>query len=254
MIVSATFGVFAVGGIADANASLAYQTCDFGTSLCKTDTVTGVNTTVGSFGTAGTYGNAFNLAGTMYATAGSSQLATVNLTTGLASIYANLPTFGYAIDFDSNGNLFFFATNSHLYKLNSTNGAVLQDIVTGLSAVMDFAFDSNNNLYAVNGGNTIFKINALTGATISSFATTPANLMGLMFDENDALWATPHNPGAAMYKLNPTNGTVLQTISSINGPHGGDIYTSSQVPEPDTIVLIGLALAGLGAMRRRKHG
>lgn len=246
-------GIALQGYGVNAAASLAYHTCDYGSTLCATNTVSGVNTAIGSFGIGGTYGNAFNTSGVMYATAGSSSLATVNLSTGAATVFAALPTFGYAIDFDTANRLFFYATNGHLYRLNASTGAVLSDVATGLFDVMDFGFDDQNNLYAVNGDNKIYTINALTGAIVTSVATPNANLMGLMIDENNGVWVTQHQGNAAMLRINMTTGAVAQSVSSVNGPHGGDIFVANDVPLPPSIALVGLALLALPLSRRQAN-
>lgn len=236
-----------------AGATAMVHTCNFGVSLCSTDLSTGTNTVIGNFGFSGTYGNAFDLDGTLYATTGANTLATVNTSTGSATTLGALPTNAYAIDLDSQGRLFMLGLNGGLYQLNKATGAGTLIGLTGIGNVMDIAFDSSDNLYATVNG-LLYRVDANTGGVISTVSTNLGSpLMGLAFDASDTLWGTLHQNGSGLYQINTTTGAgTLVFASNINGPHGGDIYTA-RVPEPTTVALLGLGLAGLAGTRRRRQ-
>jgi hypothetical protein len=245
-------------------AGLIYTTSDFGVSLATIDTTTSAGATVGPFGYTQTYGDAFDLDGTLYATAGVNTLATVNLATGAATVLGPLPTSMYPIDFDSQGNLFGLAYDGNLYRLDKTSGASLQLIGnTGVSSpsVMDIAFDSSDTLWGtVNGYLYTFDMNtaAVTSTTaITGVPTGAGSIMGLMFDEFDVLFATAHVSNSPLFTVNTSTGAAtIVGYPGLNGPHGGDIYVTGAppIPEPASFALFGLGAVGLmaGAACRRR--
>lgn len=247
-------GAIALVGMVPTSAVAAsiLHTCDFGSTLCSTDTTTGVNTYVGGFGYGGTYGNAFDLNGVLYATTASNSLATVNLSTGAATLVGPLATNAYAIDFDSQGRLFMMGWNGGLYQVNPANGAGTLIGYTGVGDVMDIAFDSNDNLIATVSG-ILYRINPSTGSVIGTVGTNlGGELMGIMFDEFDTLWGTRHTSGSGLYTINPNTGVGTFAFgSSINGPHGGDIYVAD-APATGSLTLVGLALVTALASRRSR--
>ena len=171
-----------------ANAVAIYTTANSGNSLATMDTLTGATSVIGNFGIGSTYGNAFDLDGTLFATTGTSTLSSVNMTTGAATVIGSLSESMYAIEIDSLGNLFGLAHSGSLYNINKSNGAGTLIGNTGISNTMDLAFDSNDNLYATVAGS-LYEIDELTASVLgtTSVSLGGAN-MGIMFDEYDTMW------------------------------------------------------------------
>lgn len=230
------------GFVSGSYAATIYTTINDGRALGTVDTITGTKTTIGDFGYNATYGNAFDTDGTLYVTANSNKLATVNLTTGAATIVGNLLTYTYAIEVDSLGNLYGLGTNGLLYSIDKNTGAGTSIGNTGIGSMMDIAFDSNDNLWGVVNGR-LYNINTANGSIISSVLTNLGGAnMGIMFDENDTLWASLYTSNSGLYTLNTSTGVgTLVHNSGIYYPHGGDIYN----PVPDESASIFLFSIGL---------
>jgi hypothetical protein len=241
----------------NAGAGTIYTTTNYGTHLAQINTSTGASTMIGAFGVGSTYGNAFDLDGTLYATTNSSTLARINLTTGAATILGALPTQMYAIDFDPLGNLYGFGWNGGLYRLSESNGSGVLVGFSGVLSMMDISFDAFGKLYGTVGGR-LYTFNTSTGTVTSNIAivglASPGDIMGLMFDEANVLYATAHINSSPLYTINVSTGlaTPVAATTGLNGPHGGDIYVAA-VPESGAAgaVLAGIFALTVAALSRR---
>lgn len=94
----------------------------------------------------------------------------------------------------------------------------------------------------------------LAGNLLTSFSHR-AGRGGLAYEaETDSLWLVPNNPTADLLNYSKT-GTFLGSVTTPTRSFniwGAEMAVSS-VPEPGTLALLGLGLAGLAATRRRKQ-
>ncbi len=129
----------------------------------------------------------------------------------------------------------------------------------GLVPMMDgLAFDASDVLYGLNGGgDSLYTINQTTGATTfvgRTGITGSFNLGGLTFDQDGTLYAALSNSGSDsfLYRLNKT--TALATLVGGIGINGVSGLTAAVtvIPEPSSLTLVGLGLAGLAIARWRQ--
>lgn len=94
--------------------------------------------------------------------------------------------------------------------------------------------------YSVDGGALQFTSDADANDGDDSGATT-----------GDAAWADPRLSRALIYLLPGFHTIDLAITENAAGTSSGDAFITADVPEPATLGMLGLALAGLGFSRRK---
>ena len=189
---------------------------------------------------------------TLYGVTGSGGLYTINTTSGTTTFLGSTGAFVNALEFNSDGTLY-AAGGSSLYTLNTGNGAstfvgTISDGGSNFSSAGDLAFDSNDDLYMTSTGGDLIRMNRNTAAATDVGSIGFNSVFGLDFRNNRLYGATS---GGQLIELSTATGagTLIGNVNPFASTFGA---STSPIPEPATMALLGLGLAGIAVRRRRR--
>lgn len=238
----------ALSAAADSFAYMATNIGDFGTLNLST----GVFSMQGNFGQtlAGLATVNSTLYGISYANGGGN-LYTVNPVNGSLTFVGSS---GLVVDdFGStaSGALYAVSTSSDLYSINSNTGAatLIGNIGLNLSGFRALS-NSGSALYFADGTN-IYTLNTTTGAATLLGSTGGAGI-GAMTFLNGTLYGGADTPDIRLDTLNPNTGAATDG-PLVTGTNGQFYGLAAIIPEPATLVCVGLGGTMLVLLRGRRR-
>ena len=241
-----------------ANTSAGVQVINLGTSTATT--------LANTSGHGGSYGIKTMADGRIAHNDGSSRIWIYNPANGTDTLIYSSPVFIDDIATDTLGNIFLAGQNSNRTIIIDSTGNVLNSINTSIVGINDGMAFGNGEIYKNNTNGTISRLDFAAGGYTTLLSETVIASGGGYGDLASV------GPDGAFYVTNQSvryfdgtstagSGYALVRISCNAGPcfaGGGvpdptpDPNPTTGVPEPATLSLLGLGMAGLFVTRRRK--
>ncbi len=250
---AALAGTLMLCAATSANATLYYSEDSNSNGLFSLNTTTGAATLVGS-GITTVSGSTVGLAPSANPSQlwGSKPFGLLNISSDGSGAATTGNNGMEGLGFDPNTGMLYYAINGGFGTVNTGTGVLaplaapgadVEGLAFGRGGI--FGLDTASNLSFYNIGLNSWSLIGATGLS------TGFN-KGLAYDPTADILYAIDGQSANLYSLNADNGASSIIGSTGRGAAQGGLAFVSQVPEPTTLALMGLGLAGIGYRRKRK--
>jgi len=220
------------------------------------DPLTGVVTEIGSSGR-NPYGLAFDASGNLYELGSDANLYAVDKSTAALSLigpYTGNFNGGAALGNASDGTLYAINGQGDIWTVSASTGAAT---VLGNMGVVPNSISSGDGGSGpyVTSGSSLYAINRTSGAATLIGTGTYGEVFGLAFTNNTMYAIDAPSQGTGVYALDLTNGHST-LVSNYDASVVGSIdcaaaFGAASVPEPSSVILLGLGALGLVSLYGR---
>ncbi|BBM67408.1 hypothetical protein VA249_40540 [Vibrio alfacsensis] len=188
----------------------------------------------------------------LYGVSGNGNLYEINQTDASTTLVGDTNSFINGLTFGSDGTLY-GSGGGNLFSINTSNAATSVIGSGSYSSSGDIAFDDMGNLFlssTTGPNNSLWLIDEMTGSGTEIGDIGFDNVYGLNYTDGTLYGFTL---GAETIAIDTSTGEGSLLFQNQIRAYGADGAGGVDIPEPSSLVLLGLGVLGLGAWRRKRQ-
>jgi sugar lactone lactonase YvrE len=189
-------------------------------------------------------GLAVDAANDVYVSDTSGTITKITPSGAVSTFASGLPSL-FGLAFDSTGNLYASAPNNNILKLNSLGAASV--FASNIEAPLGLTTDAVGNVYAATSNSSDEVVKITPTGSVTTYASGLLNPTTLAFDGTGNLFVGDDFGSHSISEVAPGCDVSMFVDNTSLNPWGLAFqHQTASVPEPSSLVLIGIAAIGLG--------